>query len=81
MIKITLQDTLDELGITRNKLAVESKVRPATLHSLVKGHTTLIKFDTLNILLNTLNDIAIGKGINKVYTITDIIDYEYNVGE
>lgn len=81
MIKITLQNTLDELGITRNKLAVESKIRPATLHSLVKGHGAMIKFETLDALLNAINEIAIEKNINKRYTITDIIDYEYVKGE
>lgn len=77
MIKITLQNTLDELGITRNKLAVEAKVRPATLHSLVKEQASQIKFETLTSILNTLNDIAFENGINKRYTITDIFDYEY----
>lgn len=77
MIKVTLQNTLDELGITRNKLAVEAKIRPATLHSLVKGHASQIKFDTLSSILNALNDMALVKGADKIYTITDIIDYEY----
>ncbi len=77
MIKITLQRTLDELNISRNKLAVDYKIRAATLHTLVKNETSLIKFETLETILNALNDIAQSKGINKTYTITDIIDYEY----
>lgn len=77
MIKITLQDSLDELGVTRNWIAVNYKIRPATLHSLVKGDTSQIRFDTLTTILDALNDIAIERGINKEYTITDVIDYEY----
>lgn len=77
MIKITLGDTLNDLGITRNKLAVESKIRPATINSLVKGDAALIKFDTLCTMLDTINDIAIEKGKGKQYTIKDIIDYQY----
>lgn len=75
MIDVTLQKTLDELGITRNKLAVEAKIRPATLHSLVKGDTTLIRFDTLCEILDTINNIADKKGIDKEYGIDDVIKY------
>lgn len=81
MIKITLQKTLDELDITINKLAVEYKYRPATLYNLISGETTQIKFSTLDTILNMINEIAESKGINKTYTITDIIDYEYKRGE
>lgn len=76
MIKSTLQNTLDELNITRNKLAVESKVRPATLQSLVDNKTASIKFDTLNALLDTINKIAQEKGMSKKYEINDIITYQ-----
>lgn len=77
MIKVTLQNTLDELGITRNWLAVYFKIRPATLHALINGETTQIKFETLAKILDALNDVAVEKGLNKEYTITDVIDYEY----
>lgn len=81
MIRVTLQRTLDELGITRNKLAVDYKIRPATLHALVNGETTQIKFETIDTILNALNDMAKVIGVDKIYTITDIIDYEYVKGE
>ncbi|WP_244950992.1 helix-turn-helix domain-containing protein [Rummeliibacillus suwonensis] len=77
MIETTLQNTLDELGITRNKLSVESKVRAATLQSLVDKKASSLKFDTLNALLDTINDLAKQKGIDKIYEINDIITYQY----
>ncbi|RKJ62045.1 XRE family transcriptional regulator [Butyricicoccus sp. 1XD8-22] len=81
LIKISLQRTLDEIDITVHKLSVDYKLRSSTIYKLLSGETTQIKFETLNIILNVLNNIAIEKGINKTYTITDIIDYEYKRGE
>jgi len=76
IIKSTLQQTLDELEITRNKLSVESKVRAATLQSIVDEKASSIRFDTLIALLDTINEIAQQKGLNKRYGIEDIIKYE-----
>lgn len=73
-IKFTLTETLDRLGITRNKLAVESKIRPATIADLVHGQTKRIELGTLVSLLDTLNLLVEDKGINV--TIEDIIKYE-----
>lgn len=72
-IEFTLAETLDRLKITRNKLAVESKIRPATIADLVHGHTKRIELVTLTSLLDTLNVLVKDKGINV--TIEDIIKY------
>lgn len=77
MIKITLKNTLKELDISMYKLSTEAKSRGGTVQSLVDNSAKSIRFDKLDSLLDALNDIAIEKGINKTYTITDIIDYEY----
>jgi DNA-binding Xre family transcriptional regulator len=74
-IRFNLGRTLDELGITRNKLAVESKTRPATVLDLVSGETKRIEIDTLINLLGALNTIASEQGINRNITISDIIEY------
>lgn len=81
MIKFTLKDTIDELGISMYKLSAEAKSRGGTVQSLVDESAKSIRFDKLEALLNALNDIAQSKGIDKIYTITDIIDYEYKRGE
>ncbi len=77
MIFSSLQRTLDELDISKNRLAVEGKIRPNTIYDIVDNRITLIKLDTLESILNTLNRISREKGYFKTYTITDIIDYEY----
>ncbi len=81
MIKITLQDTLDELDVTIHKLSVEYKIRSSTLYKIISGETRQIRFDTLEVILNSINDYAQNIGIDKIYTVTDIIDYEYERGE
>ena len=76
-----LNDTLFDLGITRNALAVEAKVRPLTVNELASGKAKQINFVTLGKILNALNQIAKDKGINNVYTIDDILSYEHEDGE
>ncbi|MGG2065443.1 helix-turn-helix domain-containing protein [Bacillus sp. S14(2024)] len=72
----TLGKTLDELGITKNKLAVEAKIRPNTISSLVNGDANSIRIDTLQAVLDTLNILAAEKGFDKVYGIKDVVKYE-----
>ncbi|GLI07872.1 transcriptional regulator [Paenibacillus tyrfis] len=74
-VRFNLGRTIEELGITRNKLAVESKTRPATVLDLVSGETKRIEIHTLVNLLDTLNTIAREQGITRKITISDIIEY------
>lgn len=77
-IKYKLGVTLDELNnkrITRNKLAVESKTRPATILDLAAGESKTIKLETLVSILDALNEIAKDEGIDRVFGINDIIEY------
>ncbi|WP_139328434.1 XRE family transcriptional regulator [Paenibacillus odorifer] len=74
-IKFKLGATLDLLGTTRNKIAVESKTRPATILDLASGDTRTVKLDTLANILDTLNALAKEKGIERTIGIDDIIEY------
>ncbi|MCL6459218.1 MAG: helix-turn-helix transcriptional regulator [Gorillibacterium sp.] len=74
-IKFKLGEILEEIGITRNKLAVESKTRPGTVLDIVSGETKRIELDTLISILDTLNDIANKKGIKRRISISDIMEY------
>ncbi|MEK5181759.1 XRE family transcriptional regulator [Paenibacillus odorifer] len=74
-IKFKLGATLDVLGTTRNKIAVESKTRPATILDLAGGDTRTIKLDTLANILDALNELAKEKGIERTIGIDDIIEY------
>ncbi|OMC97840.1 XRE family transcriptional regulator [Paenibacillus odorifer] len=74
-MKFKLGATLDVLGTTRNKIAVESKTRPATILDLAGGDTRTIKLDTLANILDALNELAKEKGIERTIGIDDIIEY------
>lgn len=72
IIKFTLGDTLKELKITNNKLAVESKVRPGTIKDLVDGRSKSINFATIIAIVTALNRISNEKNIDKHCGIDDI---------
>lgn len=72
-----LDSVLEELGMTRNALAVEAKVRPATLADLHEGKTKRVELPTFAKILDVLNAVAKEKGIDKTYTINSIIEYKY----
>lgn len=72
----TFKDTLKDLGITKNAIAVEAKVRPATIADLENGEAKQINFETLKFIIDALNRISTEKGREKVYTVTDIFNYE-----
>ncbi|MDA1476283.1 helix-turn-helix domain-containing protein [Bacillus changyiensis] len=55
IFKFNMNDILDELGITNNKLAVEAKVRPATIGDLCEGKTKRLELDTIEKILDVLN--------------------------
>lgn len=74
-IQFNLGRTLDEIGITRNKLAVESKTRPATILDLVSGETKRLEIETLINLLDALNAEARTRGITRMISVSDIIEY------
>ncbi|MDN4069693.1 XRE family transcriptional regulator [Paenibacillus vini] len=74
-IKFKLSETLDELRTTRNRIAVESKTRPATILDLAAGETKTVKLETLVSILDALNEIAREEGIKRVIVIDDIIEY------
>lgn len=75
-IKHNLAKVLEELDTTRNKIAVESKTRPATLLDMNEGKTKRLELETVERILNVINDIAAEKGIDKVYTLNDLFTYE-----
>jgi predicted transcriptional regulator len=81
IIASTLGKTLEELGITRNALAVEAKVRPVTINDIVAGNAKAIKFETLISILDTLNWFSKEKGLNKRYNVTDVFLYEQKEGD
>lgn len=72
-VKITLDDTLKAADISRNKLAVEGKIRAATISDLCNGKSKSISFETLTKIVTTLNELT-----GKQHEINDIITIEYS---
>jgi predicted transcriptional regulator len=77
LLNYKLGDVLKELEISMNALAVEGKIRPATVSTYVKGDVSRIEVETLTSILDTINRLAIEKGVGKSYGIEDVISYEY----
>lgn len=73
--KYELSSVLEELGQTRNWLAVESKVRPGTIYDLHDGKTKRIELETMERILYVLNSYAKQKGIEVTYTLDSLISY------
>ncbi len=71
-----LGETLKELDTSRNALAVEAKIRPATINELVNGKMKQFNFETLADILKALNRITEEKGHLKKYNVNDVFEYD-----
>lgn len=72
-IRFKLAELIEEhknAGVTKNALAREAKVRPNLVYELCSGKTRRIDIETLNTLLNTLNDMT-----GKQFLIQDVLQY------
>lgn len=74
-IRFNLEQALDFLGMTRNKLSVEAKVRQATVLDLAAGESRTVKLETLVAILDALNETAKRRGIDRKFIIDDVIQY------
>ncbi|MFE3973261.1 MULTISPECIES: XRE family transcriptional regulator [unclassified Peribacillus] len=75
-IRFGLNEILGEIKETRNKIAVEAKVRPATIYDMAEGKTKRIELSTIESILDVINELARNvEGLNKTYTIDDIFKY------
>lgn len=74
-IIIRLDKIIEDIGVTKLKLAKVSDIRTTTISDLTtnKANVKALKIDTLERIINALNEIQ----SDKVYTITDIIESEF----
>lgn len=74
-IIIKLDTIIEEIGITKLKLAKVSDIRTSTISDLTtnKANVKALKIDTLERIINALNEVQ----TNKVYTISDLIESEF----
>ena len=71
-INIRLDQVIEEIGITKLKLAKVSDIRTTTISDLTtnKANVRALKLETLERIINALNEIQ----TDKVYTLADIIE-------
>jgi len=70
-IRFTLRERLDELAITPYQLSKTSGVSLTTMYAIVHDRTKRIDKDTLDALLNGLNDLT-----GKTFEVSDVLGYE-----
>ncbi|RED57183.1 helix-turn-helix domain-containing protein [Cohnella lupini] len=69
-IRIKLEETLERVGITKNALAREAKVRPNLIYEMCEGKTRRIDLDTLSNIIDTINAMT-----GKKHTIADLLEH------
>lgn len=75
MFNFNLESIIEAVGLTKNKLAVLADVRPNTVNDLANGKAKRIELETIEKLLNAVNEIAATRGINKIYNLNDVVEY------
>lgn len=78
--KFILEETLEFLNITPNQFAVATGIRPNTIYDMKDNKTKRIEVKYLNKIVETLNEIAKTRGINKKFTINDVMIWEEDKG-
>lgn len=73
-VRITLNETLEAIDVKRNAVAVEGKIRPATVSELCSGKSKAISFETLEKIVNALNSLDQD---GKQHGIEDVLTIEY----
>jgi len=77
-VKITLDDTINNTdNLTRNKIAVEGKIRPATLSELCNGKSKAISFETLTRIIDAMNKLNHQDGGKRRYKLEDIMTVDF----
>ncbi|MDW0112188.1 helix-turn-helix transcriptional regulator [Sporosarcina saromensis] len=73
-VNVTLDKTLKEADISRNAIAVEGKIRPATISELCNGKSKSISFETLERIVDALNRLD----SSRLHKIEDVITIQYD---
>lgn len=75
-VRFVLKETLEDLGVSGYKLAVESKIRPNSIYDIIENHKKTISLDHLTAIINALNFIAKEQGSKDKFDIIDVMEYE-----
>jgi DNA-binding Xre family transcriptional regulator len=84
-LKFKLGEIREELKLSKNAIAVEGRLRPATIAKYEVGKVERIESKTLVGILDSINRLAIKKAKKegseaKVYKIEDLIEYTFEDG-
>lgn len=71
-VKVTLEETIKNAKLSRNKIAVEGKIRPATISELCTGKSKAISFETLEKIVKALDTLD----PSRKHTIEDVLQIE-----
>jgi predicted transcriptional regulator len=72
-VRFVLDKTINDMGITGNRVAVEAKIRSNTIYDILANNKKTISLEHLTAIRDALNQIAAEEGISSRYDITDII--------
>lgn len=76
MIKVVLNESLQQLGLSMNKLATIANLRPNTVTDFTNGKAKRIDFETLDKIIEALNQVARERKLTNRYTISDVLKYD-----
>ncbi|ODB58545.1 MULTISPECIES: helix-turn-helix domain-containing protein [Paenibacillus] len=69
-IVFKLEELLREIGITKNALAREAKIRPNTIYEMCNNTSKRIEFKTFNTVMETLIRLS-----GRPLTLHDVLEY------
>ena len=69
-ITFKLDELLQEIGITKNALAREAKIRPNTIYEMCHNTSKRIEFKTFNTVMETLIRLS-----GRPLTLNDVLEY------
>jgi DNA-binding Xre family transcriptional regulator len=74
-IVFNVDKLLKTLGVSANYVAVQAKIAPHTVSAYRDNTVKRIEIDTLELIIHTLNEISIEKGMGKI-TLEDVVSYK-----
>lgn len=75
-VKINLNDTLNRLNLSPNQVAVQARIRPASVSDMASGKAKSVMLKNVKAIATAIYDLT-GERI----AITDIIDIDYKQSE
>lgn len=75
-VRFVLNETLEEMGISGYRVAVEAKIRPNTIYDLLDNQKKTISLEQLAAIVDALNYLAKEQGIKANFDIMDVLEYQ-----